>query len=76
METLKRFRLENGLSQNEMATRLGVSKSFYEKVEYGERNLSRDFLQKFKRAFPSYDMNIFFGEELHPKCKSPATQGA
>ena len=72
MEVLKKFRLENGYSQNEMAERLGVSKSFYEKVEYGDRGMSRDFLQKFKRAFPHYDMNIFFGDEAHAKCTKPA----
>jgi putative transcriptional regulator len=72
MEALKRFRHENGLSQNDMATRLGISKSFYEKIEYGDRNPSRDFLQRFKEAFPSYDMNIFFDEKPHRECIKPA----
>lgn len=72
MEILKQFRHEQGLSQNEMAVRLGVSKSFYEKVEYGDRSPSREFLERFKAAFPTYDMNIFFDKKLHPECKSPA----
>ena len=68
MENLKQFRRENGFSQNEMASRLGISKSFYEKLEYGDRSPSREVLQKFKDAFPSYDMNIFFDQQLHSKC--------
>lgn len=68
MESLKQFRRENGLSQSEMAKRLGMSKSFYEKVEYGDRSPSREFLERFKAAFPSYDMNIFFDERLHSGC--------
>ena len=68
MEILKQFRHEQGLSQNEMAARLGVSKSFYEKLEYGDRSPSREFLEKFKAAFPTYDMNIFFDKKLHLEC--------
>lgn len=68
VEVLKKFRLEHGLSQSEMADRLHISKSFYEKVEYGDRHISRAFLQSFKKAFPTYDMNIFFDENLHSEC--------
>ena len=69
MESLRQFRQENGLSQSKMAQKLGVSKSFYEKVEYGQRSASRDFLLKFKAAFPAYDMNIFFDNAAHDGCR-------
>ena len=68
MESLKQFRQKNGLSQSKMAEKLGVSKSFYEKVEYGQRSASRGFLMKFKAAFPAFDINIFFDERLHSEC--------
>ena len=48
-----------------MANKLGVSISLYEKVEYSDRKPSRNFLSKFKKAFPDFDMNIFFEEILH-----------
>lgn len=68
METLKQFREKNGFTMDEMARRLNISLSFYTKIERGERNPSREFLKKFKEAFPSYDMNIFFDELLHEPC--------
>ena len=36
---------------------LGVSKSAYEKVEFAQRKPSRNFMERFKQTFPSYDMN-------------------
>ena len=72
VESLKQFRQEHGLSQSKMAEKLGVSKSFYEKVEYGQRSASREFLLKFKAAFPAYDMNIFFDSAAHGECREEA----
>lgn len=56
----KKFRQSKGLTLNEMATLLKCSKSFYEKVEYGARKPTRKFMNNFKKAFPDFDMNIFF----------------
>ena len=72
MECLKAFRLEKGLSIPEIAKAIGVSASFYDKVEKGERTISRGFMQKFKVKFPSFDMNIFFDELLHESCNKSA----
>ena len=56
----RRFRNENGYTLDEMAEILGISKSLYEKIEYNDREPSRNFLTKFKKAFPDVDMNVFF----------------
>ena len=60
MEWLKSFRNENGYTLDEMAEILGIYKSLYEKIEYNDREPSRNFLTKFKKAFPDVDMNVFF----------------
>lgn len=59
MNWLVKFRREKGYTRNEMAKTLGVSVSLYEKIEYGDRRPSGNFLGKFKKAFPSFNMNIF-----------------
>lgn len=60
MECLKIFRETNGYSIKGMAEKLAISKSLYEKVEYGVRTPSSNFLNRFKQVFPDFDMNIFF----------------
>ncbi len=49
------FREQKELSIAEMAKLIGVSKSYYEKIEYGDRNPSFNFIQKFKLAFPNME---------------------
>ena len=41
------------MSQKNMAKRIGVSPSYYYKVESGYQNPSYEFLAKFKRSFPN-----------------------
>ena len=60
MEYLKDFRLNHGYSKKQMADILQISNSLYEKIEYGIRQPSRNFLIRFKTIFPNFDMNIFF----------------
>lgn len=55
------FRKSEGLSLKEMAAKIGVSNSFYEKIERGERNPSYNFTKAFKVAFPGIKADgIFF----------------
>jgi len=68
MRCLEDFRKDKSLSRQAMADSLGISLSLYEKIESGGRKPSRNFMGRFKRAFPSFDMNIFFDELLHEKC--------
>ena len=65
METLKKIREELNLTMDEMAERLGMSTSMYEKIEYGYRVPSRRFVESMKKTFPFVDVNIFFGKEVH-----------
>jgi putative transcriptional regulator len=62
MEWMKKFRNSKGLTASEMAYKLGISKSLYEKIEYDDRQPSRNFMERFKKAFPDFDMNIFFAK--------------
>ena len=61
MQKLKAFREAAGVSQYNMARKMDISMSFYEKVERGHTNASRGFMQKLKRAFPEANIDeIFF----------------
>lgn len=62
MDILKKFRQSNGYSKKQLADILQISDSLYEKIEYDVRPPSRNFLNRFKAAFPNFDMNIFFTE--------------
>lgn len=76
MQCLIDFRLSKGLSRREMAQKLEVSHSLYEKLELSDRQPSRWFMERFKRTFPSFDMNIFFDELLHGECRKEAQEEA
>lgn len=54
------FRKEKNLSISDIAEKVGVSESYYEKIEYGNRSPSYNFLTKFKRAFPESNMEEIF----------------
>ena len=53
MQKLKEFREKVGISQYNMARKLDMSLSFYEKIERGHAQPSRGFMQKIKK-FPIY----------------------
>lgn len=54
---LQHFRKDKGLSTADLATKMGISKSLYEKVEYGIRNPSYGFTSKLKSIFPEADID-------------------
>lgn len=58
--TLKEFRLSKKLTQKEMAEKLELSKSMIEKLEYNQTRPSIETIEKFKKAFKDFDINIFF----------------
>lgn len=60
MEKMKEFRTSLKYTVEKMAKEIGVSKSYYEKIETGNREPSRNFIKKFKNRFPQFDSNIFF----------------
>lgn len=63
MEYLKSLRESLNLNKREMAKKIGISFSYYEKIESGERYASRNFLVKLKQKFPQFDINIFFNQQ-------------
>ena len=65
METIKQFREQLGLTMEEQAKKLEMSVSMYEKIEYGYRETSKNFIEKFKTVYPYIDINIFFDNKVH-----------
>lgn len=59
MKSLKEFREAIGMTQEAMANDLLISKSFYEKLESGERKPGRELIERFKQKYPIIDVNIF-----------------
>lgn len=57
------FRKEKEMSSSDMADTIGISESYYEKIEYGSRAPSYNFLVKFKKAFPNADTDKIFLNE-------------
>lgn len=63
---LIKFRENLNISKESMAAKLGVSESFYSKIEAGARNPSYNFLKKFKMEFPNVRIEeIFFIKQSH-----------
>lgn len=58
--TLKEFRERRGLNQRDMAKAVGVSYSYYTKVETGQKNPGYGFLKNLKVCFPGFDLNDLF----------------
>lgn len=52
LEALKKFRLSQDLTQQEMADLIGVKRVKYTKIELGYQPPSVDFIRDFKKAFP------------------------
>ncbi len=60
MQQIKQFRISLGLTMKEFAKSIKVSISLYEKIELGIRKPSRNFLEKLKKKYPQFDVNVFF----------------
>ena len=64
IEKLKQFRVNCGFKQNQMAQEIGISASYYYKVESGYQNPSYEFLKKFKERFPDASIDhVFFNNK-------------
>ena len=60
MEKLRTFRKEKGLTQDEMAKKLDITLSMYEKVECGRAGASAAFMRRLKAAFPDANIDLLF----------------
>ena len=60
---LKEFRENMGLTQDEISRQLGMSKSYYSKIESGYQKPSFKFLEDLKKQFPIVSVDeMFFGK--------------
>lgn len=57
--TLKEYRMSKKMTQQEMAEKLGISKSMIEKLEYGLAEPSMKTIKKFKEKFNDFKTEIF-----------------
>ena len=62
---LQFYRMKKELTQQQMAEHLGISLSFLQKIETGNKTPSFYFIKKLKEKYPDFDANIFFNNELH-----------
>ena len=69
MDKLKAFRNTTGLSQDNMARKIGVSLSMYQKVERGAVRATRGFMDKLKAAYPHVSIDVMFFSEASKKSK-------
>ncbi len=67
-KSLISFRKEKNLSISDMAELIGISESYYEKIEYGNRSPSYNFLRKFKQTFPNANVDNIFLPNNHTIC--------
>lgn len=59
-EKLQEFRYKNKLTQEQMAVKLNVTVAHYKAIEYGIRNPSFEFLERFKIKFPNASIDKIF----------------
>lgn len=57
---IKKLRKDAKMSQEELASKLGISRSYFSKIENNQRGLSIDIMQKVCRIF-NISMDDFFG---------------
>lgn len=62
---LKVFRIKHGLTQQEIAERIGTCRSIYSEVERGSRKCSIAFLDKLQAAFDIPDSEMWALTRLH-----------
>lgn len=61
---MKELRKSKKLNKKQMADEIGVSASYYYKVESGFQNPSFEFLKKLKERFPEANIDqIFFSKK-------------
>lgn len=54
---IKKYRIQNGKSQQEMANELGMKLLPYQRLESGENNPTLKTILKVKEIFPDIDLN-------------------
>lgn len=60
MKDLLLLRKSLMMTQEQMSKKIGVSFSYYSKIESGHKQAGRGFIYKFTKAFPNNNIDIFF----------------
>ena len=60
MNNVTKIRQRLNLTQQELADKLGFTRSYIWKIENDERQTSYEFIKKKKKKMPELDTNIFF----------------
>jgi len=68
-EALRLIRVYNDLKQNEMADRIGVSKSYLSEIENGQKSPTLEIIQKYSQEFSLPVSSIMFFSEEIPHAK-------
>jgi transcriptional regulator with XRE-family HTH domain len=79
MKPMKNFRLKQGLTQQQIADKLGINRVTYTKIELGYRNPDLIFMKKFEEVFrlsPKQMHNIFFAPTCSDAETSTGTEGS
>lgn len=64
MDKLKEFRIKKKMTQKGMAEKIGVSVSYYRKIEQEVYDPSYQFMKKMKESFPYVSIDtLFFGKK-------------
>jgi transcriptional regulator with XRE-family HTH domain len=78
LKTLKDFRKKEGLTQQQMADKLGINRVTYTKIELGYRDPDLNFMKSLEKAFnlsPEQLHNIFFASHGSVLETSTGTEG-
>lgn len=54
------FRKSLNFTQEEISNELGITLTYYSKIEQGRRNPSYNFLNKMKKTFPKISIDYIF----------------
>lgn len=57
---LREFRIQKKYTMEDMAKKLGISKSFYSQIEYGNRTLTYKMAYKIAKIFKKRPDYIFY----------------
>lgn len=75
-QKLVELRKKDCLTQEAFSQKLGITMTYYSKIEVGVRNPSYNFLIKFKKAYPNESIDdIFFVNKSHSICRLLTSKG-
>ncbi len=68
---IRKYREQNGLSQEELAERSGLHRTYISLVERGRRNITVDALTQIAEALEVYPSRLIADAEKEPETASP-----